>query len=66
MEEKRTPLEIAGGILENIFSIAEKFITGLTSFGKRTSASSLKALPKLLSKFPLRKEVCQKMKQKHS
>ena len=35
MEDKRNPLAIAGGILDNIISIADKFIAGLTSFGKK-------------------------------
>jgi len=35
MEEKRTPLKIAGSILDNIISIADKFISGLTTIGKK-------------------------------
>ena len=55
MEEKRTPLEIAGGILENIFSIAEKFITGLTSFGKKDFSEQLESFAETLKQIPLEK-----------
>ena len=55
MEEKRTPLEIAGGILENIISIAEKFITGLTSFGKKDFSEQLESFAETLKQIPLEK-----------
>jgi len=53
MEEKRTPLEIAGGILDNIFSIADKFITGLTSLGKKDISEQLDTFAETLKQIPL-------------
>jgi long-chain acyl-CoA synthetase len=55
MEEKRTPLTIAGGILENIFSIAEKFITALTSLGKKDISEQLDTFAETLKQIPLEK-----------
>ncbi len=55
MEEKRTPLTMAGGILDNIFSIAEKFITGLTSFGKKDISEQLDSFAETLKQIPLEK-----------
>ncbi len=55
MEEKRTPLEIAGGILDNIFSIADKFITGLTSYGKKDISEQLETFAETLKQIPLEK-----------
>lgn len=53
MEDKRTPLNIAGGILDNIFSIADKFITGLTSFGKKDISEQLDTFAETLKQIPL-------------
>ncbi len=55
MEDKRTPLDIAGGILDNIFSIADKFITGLTSFGKKDISEQLDSFAETLKQIPLEK-----------
>ncbi len=55
MEDKRTPLTIAEGILDNIFSIADKFITGLTSFGKKDVSEQLDSFAETLKQIPLEK-----------
>ena len=55
MEEKRTPLNLAEGILDNIFSIADKFITGLTSFGKKDVSEQLDSFAETLKQIPLEK-----------
>ena len=55
MEDKRNPLAIAGGILDNIISIADKFITGLTSFGKKDISEQLDSFAETLKQIPLEK-----------
>jgi hypothetical protein len=55
MEDKRTPLTIAEGILDNIISIADKFITGLTSFGKKDISEQLESFAETLKHIPLEK-----------
>ena len=55
MEDKRTPLTIAEGILDNIFSIAEKFKTGLTSIGKKDVSEHLESFAETLRQIPLEK-----------
>ncbi|NWG29225.1 MAG: hypothetical protein HXY48_11920, partial [Ignavibacteriaceae bacterium] len=55
MEEKRTPLTIAEGILDNIISVADKFITGLTSFGKKDISEQLDSFAETLKQIPLEK-----------
>ncbi len=55
MEEKRTPFTIAEGILDNIISVAEKFITGLTSFGKKDISEQLNTLAETLKQIPQQK-----------
>jgi long-subunit acyl-CoA synthetase (AMP-forming) len=55
VEEKETSRSLAEGILENIFSIAEKFITGLTSIGKRDLSEHLESFAKTLRQIPLEK-----------
>ncbi|MBK9098799.1 MAG: GNAT family N-acetyltransferase [bacterium] len=55
MDDKRNPLTIAGGILDNIFSITEKFITGLTFFGKRDISEQLDTFAETLKQIPLEK-----------
>jgi hypothetical protein len=55
MEDKRTPLTIAEGILDNIISIADKFITGLTSFGKKDVSEQLESFAETLKQIPLEK-----------
>ncbi len=55
MEDKRTPLDIAGGILDNIFSIADKFLTGITSFGKKDVSEQLESFAETLKQIPLEK-----------
>ncbi|HSW55407.1 MAG TPA: GNAT family N-acetyltransferase [Ignavibacteriaceae bacterium] len=55
MEEKRTPIKIAEGILDNIFSTAEKFITALTSFGKKDISEQLDTFAETLKQIPLEK-----------
>ena len=52
MEEKRTPITIAEGILDNIFSIAEKFINGLTSLGKKDISEQLTSFAETLKQIP--------------
>lgn len=52
MEEKRTPIKIAEGILDNIFSIADKFITGSTSFGKKDVSEQLESFAETLKQIP--------------
>ncbi|MFI5237183.1 MAG: AMP-dependent synthetase/ligase, partial [Ignavibacteriales bacterium] len=52
MEEKLNPLKIAGSILDNIFSIADKFITGLTSFGKKDISEQLDSFAETLRQIP--------------
>ncbi len=55
MEDKRTPLSIAEGILDNIISIADKFITGLTSIGKKDVSEQLDTFAETLKQIPLEK-----------
>ncbi len=55
MEEKLNPLKIAGSILDNIFSIADKFITALTSFGKKDLSEQLESFAETLKQIPLEK-----------
>ncbi|MDZ7625387.1 MAG: hypothetical protein U5J96_13220 [Ignavibacteriaceae bacterium] len=55
MEDKRTPLSIAEGILDNIISIADKFMTGLTSFGKKDVSEQLDTFAETLKQIPLEK-----------
>ena len=55
MEDKRTPLSIAEGILDNIISIADKFITGLASFGEKDVSEQLDTLAETLKIIPLEK-----------
>src|SRR4030066_2046009 len=55
MEEKEKTRYLTEGILENIFSIAEKFITGLTSFGKKDISEQLDSFAETLKQIPLEK-----------
>ncbi|MBP1682894.1 MAG: AMP-forming long-chain acyl-CoA synthetase, partial [Ignavibacteriaceae bacterium] len=55
MDEKRTPLTFAENILDNIFSTAEKFITALTSFGKKDVSEQLDTFAETLKQIPLEK-----------
>ncbi|MCW9065232.1 MAG: hypothetical protein OQJ78_02975, partial [Ignavibacteriaceae bacterium] len=55
MEDKRKPLGIAGGILDNIISIADKFITGLTSIGKKDISEQLDSFAETLKQIPQEK-----------
>ncbi|MCU0344751.1 MAG: AMP-binding protein [Ignavibacterium sp.] len=55
MEEKRTPIKIAEGILDNIFSTTEKFVAALTSFGKKDISEQLDAFAETLKQIPLEK-----------
>jgi len=55
MDEKLNPIKIAGSILDNIFSIADKFITGLTSFGKKDVSEQLDSFAETLRQIPLEK-----------
>ncbi len=55
MEDKRNPLVIAGGILDNIISIADKFIAELTSFGKKDISEQLDSFAETLKQIPLEK-----------
>lgn len=63
MDDKRNPLEIAGGILDNIFSITDKFISSLASLGKRVElrdslgdiSEQLDAFAETLKQIPLAK-----------
>ncbi|OGU69337.1 MAG: hypothetical protein A2W30_01650, partial [Ignavibacteria bacterium RBG_16_36_9] len=55
MAEKETSRSLAEGILENIFSIADKFITGLTSFGKKDLSEQLESFAETLRQIPLEK-----------
>lgn len=55
MEEKHAPIKIAGGILDNIFSTTEKFITALTSFGKKDISEQLDTFAETLKQIPLEK-----------
>jgi len=52
VEEKRTPGTAREGILENIFSITEKFISGLTSFGKKDVSEQLESFAETLKQIP--------------
>ncbi len=52
MDEKLNPIKIAGSILDNIFSVADKFITGLTSFGKKDVSEQLESLAETLRQIP--------------
>lgn len=55
MEDKRTPLTIAEGILDNIISVADKFKSGLTSFGKKDISEQLESFAETLKQIPLEK-----------
>ena len=55
MEEKLNPLKIAGSILDNIFSIADKFITGIISIGKKDISEQLETFAETLKQIPLEK-----------
>ena len=55
MDEKLNPIKIAGSILDNIFSVADKFITGLTSFGKKDVSEQLDSFAETLKQIPLEK-----------
>lgn len=55
MEENGTSRSLAEGILENIFSITEKFITGLTSLGKKDVSEHLESFAETLKQIPLEK-----------
>ncbi len=55
MEEKETPRSLAEGIFENIFSIAEKFISGIASFGKKDISEQLDRFAETLKQIPLEK-----------
>jgi long-subunit acyl-CoA synthetase (AMP-forming) len=55
MEDKRTPLTIAEGILDNIISIAEKFKTSLTSIGKKDVSEQLESFSETIRQIPQQK-----------
>ncbi len=55
MEEKLTPRSIAEGILDNILSVAEKFIAGLTSFGKKDVSEQLESFSETIRQIPQQK-----------
>ncbi len=52
MEEKKTSGTVREGILENIFSITEKFILGLTSFGKKDVSEHLESFAETIKQIP--------------
>lgn len=55
MDDKHTPFAIAGGILDNIFSIADRFISALPLFGKRDFSEQLESFASTLKQIPLEK-----------
>ena len=57
MEEKKTQETAREGILENIFSITEKFISGLTSFGKKDVSEQLESFAETLKQIPEEKRI---------
>ena len=48
------------GILENIFSITEKFVTGLSSLGKKDVSKQLESFAETLKQVPLEKRILSK------
>ena len=55
MEEKETSRSQREGILGNIFSIAEKFISGIAPFGEKDISEQLDSFAETLRQIPLEK-----------